>query len=416
MTDTRSRRRFVLDAAAGTAAVATIGAPAISKAQSDVIRIGHLTPRTGFLGPLGEYAVQAVDLAVDEINAAGGVLGRRIEALKEDSVNPQTASTKAERMIERDRVACIVGEISSASCLTIAQVAQRTRNLFINTGGNSDALRGSNCNRYMFHVESQNSMYVKTVGRALLAQNRVKGQRWYSLTADYAFGHDLVRVARRFMDAHGGQFAADELVPTDAADFSAYLLKIRQAKPDMVVSNLAGVQITNFLKQYAEFGLDFPVAGFGFDTAVAWGAGQGNFFGTWPLVWHHLIGTPGSQAFVQNFSKKYGKPPENQAWGDYISLQILARTMNEIKSTDAPAIIAHWEKGAKFDVLKTREGYFRAYDHQLMHEMYAVEALRTKDLKNRWDIYKPSDPVPGPNESLEVIAATREENVCNMPA
>ena len=105
MTDTRSRRRFVLDAAAGTAAVAAIGAPAISKAQSDVIRIGHLTPRTGFLGPLGEYAVQAVDLAVDEINAAGGVLGRRVEALKEDSVNPQTASTKAERMIERDRVA-----------------------------------------------------------------------------------------------------------------------------------------------------------------------------------------------------------------------------------------------------------------------------------------------------------------------
>jgi len=360
--------------------------------------------------------VQAADLAVEEINAKGGVLGRRIELIKEDSVNPQTASTKAERLIERDRVACIVGEISSASALTIAQVAQRTRNLFVNTGANSDALRGSNCNRFMFHVESQNSMYVKTVGRALLAQNRVKGQRWYSLTADYAFGHDLVRVARRFMDAHGGQFAADELVPTDAADFSAYLLKIRQAKPDMVVSNLAGVQITNFLKQYAEFGLDFPVAGFGFDTAVAWGAGQGNFFGTWPLVWHHLIGTPGSQAFVQNFSKKYGKPPENQAWGDYISLQILARTMNEIKSTDAPAIIAHWEKGAKFDVLKTREGYFRAYDHQLMHEMYAVEALRTKDLKNRWDIYKPSDPVPGPNESLEVIAATREENVCNMPA
>ena len=278
MTDTRSRRRFVLDAASGTAAVAAIGAPAISKAQSDVIRIGHLTPRTGFLGPLGEYAVQAVDLAVDEINAAGGVLGRRVEALKEDSVNPQTASTKAGRMIERDRVACIVGEISSASCLTIAQVAQRTRNLFINTGGNSDALRGSNCNRYMFHVESQNSMYVKTVGRALLAQNMVKGKRWYSLTADYAFGHDLLKVAKRFMEQNGGQFAADELVPTDFSDFSTMLTKIRSARPDMVVSNLSGVQITNFLKQYAEFGLTFPVAGFGFDTAVAWGAGSGNFF------------------------------------------------------------------------------------------------------------------------------------------
>ncbi|NBS81427.1 MAG: ABC transporter substrate-binding protein [Betaproteobacteria bacterium] len=397
VTDAGSRRQ-VLKGGAAMAAGGLAGFPFISRGQSNVIKIGHLTPRTGFLGTLGEYAVQAADLAIEEINAKGGILGRKVELVKEDSVNPQTASTKAERLIERDKVACIVGEISSASALTIAQVAQRTKNLFINTGANSDALRGSNCNKYMFHVESQNSMY------------------WYSLTADYAFGHDLLKVARRFMESNGGQFAADELVPTDAADFSAYLLKIRAAKPDLVISNLAGVQITNFLKQYAEFGLDFPVAGFGFDTAVAWGAGQGNFFGTWPLVWHHLINTPGSKAFVQAFTKKYGKPPENQAWGDYISMHILAKSMNDIKSTEATQIIGHWEKGAKFDLLKTREGYFRAYDHQLMHEMYAVEALKAKDLKNKWDIYKPSDPVPAANESLEVIAATKEENTCNMPA
>jgi hypothetical protein len=97
-----TRRRTLL---AGASAVAAIGVPALSRAQADVIRIGHLTPRTGFLGPLGEFAVQAADMAVAEINAAGGVGGRKIELLKEDSVNPQTASTKAERMIERDKVA-----------------------------------------------------------------------------------------------------------------------------------------------------------------------------------------------------------------------------------------------------------------------------------------------------------------------
>jgi branched-chain amino acid transport system substrate-binding protein len=409
-------RRLLLKGAAGSALIAGIGMPAISKAQADVLKIGHLTPRTGFLGPLGEYAVQAADLAVEEINAAGGVMGRKIELVKEDSVNPQTASTKAERLIERDKVICIVGEISSASCLAIAQVAQRTKNLYINTGGNSDALRGSNCNKYMFHVESQNSMYVKTVGRALLANNMVKGKKWYSLTADYAFGHDLLKVAKRFMEANGGQFAADELVPTDFSDFSTILTKIRSAKPDMVVSNLAGVQITNFLKQYSEFGLDFPVAGFGFDTAVAWGAGKGNFFGTWPLVWHHLIDTPGSKAFVAAFTKKYGKPPENQAWGDYIAMKILAQTINETKSADPLKIIEHWEKEPKFDLLKTRPGYFRKYDHQLMHEMYAVEALKANELKNQWDIYKVAPAVPAANEPLDAIASTPQENACAMGA
>jgi len=416
MSRLKLNRRSLLKGAAGSALMAGIGMPAISYAQADALKIGHLTPRTGFLGPLGEYAVQAVDLAVEEINGSGGVMGRKIELVKEDSVNPQTASTKAERLIERDKVLCIVGEISSASCLAIAQVAARTKNLYINTGGNSDALRGSNCNKYMFHVESQNSMYVKTVGRALLAKDMVKGKKWYSLTADYAFGHDLLKVAKRFMEANGGQFAADELVPTDFSDFSTILTKIRSSKPDMVVSNLAGVQITNFLKQYSEFGLDFPVAGFGFDTAVAWGAGKGNFFGTWPLVWHHLIDTPGSKAFVAAFTKKYGKPPENQAWGDYITMKILAQTMNETKTADPLKIIEHWEKEPKFDVLKTRQGYFRKYDHQLMHEMYAVEALKASELKNQWDIYKPVSPTPGPNEPLDAIAATPEENACNMAA
>ena len=413
-----SRRQVIVGTTGAGAALATgiLGFPAIGRAQADAIKIGHLTPRTGFLGVLGDYAVMAADMAADEINAAGGVLGRKVELLKEDSVNPQTASTKAERMIERDKVACIVGEISSASCLTIAQVAQRTKNLFVNTGGNSDALRGSNCNKYMFHVESQNSMYVKTVGRSLLAQNMVKGKKWYSLTADYAFGHDLLRVAKRFMEQNGGQFAADELVPTDFSDFSTILTKIKNAKPDMVVSNLAGNQITNFLKQYSEFGLDFPVAGFGFDTAVAWGAGKGNFFGTWPLVWHHLIDTPGSKKFVADFTARYKKPPENQAWGDYIALKILTQAMNDAKSIEATKIIEHLEKEPKFDVLKTREGYFRKYDHQLMHEMYAVEALKANELKNQWDIYKPSAPVPGANEPLDVIAATAEENACKMDA
>src|SRR3977135_555468 len=214
-------RRGLLKTAGGIALVSGISAPAILRAQTaDVIKIGHLTPRTGFLGPLGEYAVMAVDLAVEEINAAGGVMGRRVELLKEDSVNPQTASTKAERMIERDKVACIIGEISSASALAIGQVAERTKTLFINKCANADQLRGKSCSRYMFHIESQNSMYVKTCGRALMAQGLVKGKKWFSLTADYAFGHDLLRVAKKFMEANGGQFAADELVPTDATDFS----------------------------------------------------------------------------------------------------------------------------------------------------------------------------------------------------
>src|SRR5260221_10412094 len=417
MTDSTSRvRRGVLKAGAAVATLGALGFPAISRGQAGAIRIGHLTPLTGFLGPLGEYAVMGVKLAVEEINASGGVMGRKIELIAEDSVNPQTASTKAARLIERDKVVALIGEISSASGLAIAQVAQRNKILFFNTGCNSDELRGKACNRYMFHTEAANTMYVYACGQALLRDGMIKGKKWYALTADYAFGHDLLKAAKRFMQANGGELAADELVPTDAADFSAYLLKIRNAKPDLVVSNLAGAQITNFMKQYMEYGLPYPVAGFGFDTAVAWGAGKGNVTGIWPLVWDSQVKSPSAQKFTEAFTKKYGKPPENQAWGDYMSTKHVAQAMNEIKSTDSAKVVEHLEKGAKFDILKTREGYYRDWDHQLMQRMDTLTFKPEAKVKDRWDLFTLSAPVPAADQSLEVLAPTRTENSCTMPA
>ena len=168
MKETSKSRRQLLQAGSAAGAMALLGLPAIVQAQTDKIRIGHLTPLTGFLGPLGEYGTMGIKQAVDEINKAGGITGRQVELLTEDSVNPATAASKAQRMFERDGVMCLLGEINSASGLAISQVALRNKKIFINTGGNSDELRGKSCNKFMFHVECANSMYVNTLGRALL--------------------------------------------------------------------------------------------------------------------------------------------------------------------------------------------------------------------------------------------------------
>jgi branched-chain amino acid transport system substrate-binding protein len=97
-------------------------------------------------------------------------------------------------------------------------------------------------------------------------------------------------------------------------------------------------------------------------------------------------------------------------------MKIVAQTINELKSAESPKIIEHFEKGTKFELLKTRPGYFRGSDHQLMHEMYAVTALPGDKIKNQWDIFSSSPAVPGPTEDLEVIAATKEENSCTFPS
>jgi len=407
-------RRRILQTGVALAGASALGAPGLLYAQANAIRIGHLTPMTGFLGALGEYAVMGLKMAVEEINAAGGVAGRPIDLMTEDSVNPQVAASKAQRMLERDNVAFLMGEINSASALTISQVAARNKKLFLSIGARSDALRGKDCNRYTFHVDIPVTVMVNAAGQALVREGLVKGKKIYSLTADYLFGHDLSRQAKRFFAANGGEQIGDELVATDVTDFSPYLLKIRQAKPDLIATNLAGNQVTNFVKQYSEFGLPFAVAGFNLNTADAWAAGEGNLGGIWPTVWHHDLKTPGSQAFVAAFQKKYNKRPENHAWIEYVSMKIMAQAIAETKGTDTDKLIAYFESEAQFDLLKARKGYFRSWDHQLMQEAYPFTVKPKGQAKDKQDFLAFGEAVPAANQPLDVLAPPKSESACKM--
>jgi branched-chain amino acid transport system substrate-binding protein len=410
----RTNRRTLLKAGAALAGASALGRPSILRAQSDAIKIGHLTPLTGFLGALGAYAQLGIRMAEEEINAAGGVMGRKLAITSEDSVNPATAATKAQRMLDQDGVAFLMGEINSASALTIMQVAERNKRLFMQIGARSDALRGKNCNKFTFHVDIPSTAMVNAVGKALVRDNMMKDKKFYTLTADYIFGHDLARAAKSFFDANGGKLIGDELVATDVTDFSPYLLKIRQAKPDVVCSNLAGNQVTTLIKQYAEFGLPYPIVGFNLNTADAWAAGDGNLSGTWPTVWYHTLDVPTSKVFVETFIKKHGKPPENHAWIEYISLKIMAQAMNETKSTDTDKLIAYLEKSPQFDILKGRKGYFRDWDHQLMQEAYPFTVRAAGKAKDKWDFLELGAAIPNANEPLESIELTKEQNPCSM--
>jgi branched-chain amino acid transport system substrate-binding protein len=411
---TRYSRRTILKAGAAFAGASAIGFPAISYGQTEKIKIGHLTPLTGFLGALGTYATLGMKLAVEEINQGGGIMGRQLDVMSEDSVNPATAATKAQRMFEQDGATVLIGEINSAAALTIMQVADRNKRLFLQTGARSDALRGKNCNKFTFHMDIPNTVMVNTVGKALVRDNMVKDKKFFTLTADYIFGHDLLAAAKRFFGANQGNLIGDELIATDVTDFSPYLLKIRQAKPDVVCSNLAGNQVTTLIKQYAEFGLPYPIVGFNLNTADAWAAGDGNLSGTWPTVWYHTLDVPASRSFVANFTKKNGKPPENHAWIEYVSFKMMAQAMGETRSTDTDKLIAYFEKETEFDILKARKAHFRAWDHQLMQEAYPFTVRPRGHAKDQWDFIALGTALPGAGEPLESLAPTREQNPCTL--
>lgn len=407
-----TRRNFLKTATAAAAAAGTsqIFAPAILKAQQTPIKIGHLIPLSGFLAPMGDFAQKAGQLAAEEINAAGGVLGRQIQTLADDETNPGVAVQKATKFIQQDKVDFLLGTVSSAVALAVMDVAERYQKIFINTGSNSDEIRGAKCNYYTFCSEASNTQYVKAIGRYLVKNKNYK--TFYILTSDYAFGHDLTRVTRRLLNELGGKEIGHDLVPTGTADYSSYLLKVRNAKPEVIFVNVAGADQTTFLKQYTEFGLKIDVAGGVTDTVLMWNAGKETAQGVWTLIWWGDLDNAWTKNFVSKYRQKYGFPPENQAWGDYSSIKVLAEAIKMAGTTDSKKVVEALEK-IKFDGGKGRELYYRTYDHQLMQPMYVVDIKKTGN-KDKWDIFNVVAEVPGKDESLEVIAPTKEENPCNM--
>jgi branched-chain amino acid transport system substrate-binding protein len=408
----RPDRRTILTGAGALGGA--LAMPALSYGQVDAVRIGHLTPLNGSLGALGEYAQLGIRLAADEINADGGILGRKVDLMMEDSSKPEGAAAQAERLITRDKVVVLIGEVSSASALAIGQVAGRLGTVFLNTGARSDALRTRGCTPFLFHVSPSNTMMTRAVGEALTRQGLISGRKWALLTADDAAGRDLLEVSRAFLLANGGQIASAEMVPSDTTDFGPVIQSIRQARPATVCPNLSGRQMARFLKHYAEAGLSVPLAGFGFNLVAGWAAGAGNVSGTWPLAWFPRSESASAKSYVEAFTKAYGRAPDDQSWADFVSLKLVAQAFTELKSTEPSKLSDHLRRGTPFDILKGREGRFRASDNQLLQPLSAVRAREPAKMRDRWDIVETVASVPSAGEDLSVLAPEKD-GACRMP-
>jgi branched-chain amino acid transport system substrate-binding protein len=389
------------------------GAEESQQDDSGPIEIGHLTPKSGFLGQLGAQDLAGAKFAVKQINEEGGLLGRQIELISEESVDPGVAVQKATQLVEDEQVDALFGEISSASGLAIADIAERSQTVYFNTGWNSNEGRSEQCSRYVFHIDGNNSMYVSTVG--LSVTERKAANKYYMLTADYAFGHDLRKETLRLLEDVDGNLVGDVLVPTGTRDYTTHIRKIIAAAPDAVFLNLAGEDQTTFLKQYTqEYGAPYEVTGGVMDTLQFWAAGEKNLTGTWPATYYHMVDTPANKEFVAGWRKAHdGVPPDNQAWQSYVAVNIWADAVEEAGTVAAADVVETLRSGMEFDVLKERPASFRKLDNQLMYDMYAVK-VNASDMDDEYDIFDIAEPVPGPDRELETIQIPEELSKCTI--
>ena len=186
----RIDRRTVIKTAA-LAGVAQIASPfVVTSWAADEVKIGLDNPLTGTYAAVGKNELIGCQLAIEQINAKGGILGRKAELLVEDSTSGDaaTAVQKARKLIDRDKVNFLLGNVNSALAMAMSGVAFEKSVLMVDPGGHTDAVTGTSCHWNVFRVCNTTQMEANAVAGTLIKDY---GKKWYYITPDYAFGHTL---------------------------------------------------------------------------------------------------------------------------------------------------------------------------------------------------------------------------------
>ncbi|MGH6791107.1 MAG: ABC transporter substrate-binding protein, partial [Pseudolabrys sp.] len=227
-------RRSVLKTGAMLGATAVFSPPILSFAQGETpIKIGMHDPFTGTYAAEGESEKRGAQMALAEVNAKGGILGRKVQLVTEDEgANAGLAAQKAHKLIEQDKVDFLMGAVSSATALSVNQVAHEKGMLYMVTGGHTDPVTGTQCHWTTFRICT--TTYMLAAGLAATLYKKFGG-KWYFITPDYAFGHTLQESYAKLLKDLGGTVLGNSLSPLGTTDFSSYLIKAQQSKPDVLI-------------------------------------------------------------------------------------------------------------------------------------------------------------------------------------
>src|SRR5205809_5975932 len=247
-----NRRAFLATTAAGAAVAAF---PTVLKAQGgDTIKIGFPGPTTGPFGALAKDQQQGAIVAMEEINATGGVLGKKVEILfRDDQLKPAVGAQRTKELIENEKCLFIVGGLAAHVQMAINEQTKKSKVLFISTSQSDEISAKPDTSPITFH-EALNPTITSRVMGTWVAQNL--GKKWWIIYADYAWGKQNNAVLQDTRAKQGGTLLGATPYPLGSAEFSAHLPKIQAAKPDVVMSVTPGADNIAYLKQARSFGMD----------------------------------------------------------------------------------------------------------------------------------------------------------------
>lgn len=392
------RRRLVVPLAALAAAL-LFPLPSRAAAQKPV-KLGFAYIMSGPQAVYGQFARQGAELAIDEVNKSGGILGRPVQGVFEDEAGkPDVGIRVVRKLVYDDGVDAVVGLDSSGTAEAVAPIMSELETPLVITHAATPHVTGDKCNRWTFRVSLSLPQNI-AIASAIAADS--KATRWTTVGPDYAFGHESWEYFKKALAAKkpGVKFAADAdtaFPPTKTTDYSPYITKIMASDADGVLVSLWGGNLIDFVKQADQLGLfkrnKQILMTLGAATEVLTALGNAMPTGQWvgTRYWFLANETPMNKRFVDAYRKRFGAFPSYNAHGAYAAVLAYKAAAEKAKSTEKAAIAKALE-GLTVEV-PVGKITIRAEDHQAVQD--GTWGQTAADPRYPIRILKPTRTFPG---------------------
>lgn len=317
---------------ASLAMATAVAAPALAQAQN-TIRIGIALSETGNLADSAKHYWRGVELWRDQTNAAGGLLGRKVEfVVYDDRSDAATSARLYERLITSDKVDLLVSTIGSAQAATATAVAEKHKRVMINGGGASESIQQRGF-KYIFQTAARISAYVDGI-EPLMKKYKVKSMAF--VARDYGAARDMEKVVKGQAQRSGTTMVMDEYFPSGNVDFSSQIARARQAKPELWVS-------VGYPNEAIEMMRQFRASNYVPKIFVHNGVAQEDFLKATGKDGEGAIGmslyepslkTSGNAEFVKTFKAKYNYEPGYYSSFGYVAVYVLGEAVKKAGSID----------------------------------------------------------------------------------
>ncbi len=389
-------------------------------ASDKPIKIGITSDASGQYANSGASDRRGMMMAIDEFNAKGGLLGRKIETTHIDTeTTPATGSRVAERLITRDGCGFLIGAVSSGVANAISQVAQKYGTVYLNTNSSSPTESGKNKHRVKFVWDGNGRNFAQA---AVANSIQSHGKKWLLLTNDYVWGHNTSNATRDLVGQYGGEIIDEIMVPQGTRDFSSFLLKVQQANPDVVAAAVGGDDQKAMRQQVAQLGLGSKMAWVNNqqDWPDVYGLPLKNLFGVFGTTWYYKLDLPGVAEFVKKYQAAYPdtkmKVPGNVFYNGYIATKSLLGAIEAAGTTNNIKVIKQLEglKVSARDRMQHHDAWINPNTHQMQQTIYLATAnTGTSDKDDMFKILSQTAPADVADTKAE--GAGQLESYANTP-